>query len=420
MPRHLIIGSLLLALQFLPLLCAPLPATAQTFTVLHTFTGQGDGEAPWAGVIQDSTSNLYGTTMRGGAFDMGTVFTITASGKEAGHSFWGGAGMLPEGPLIQDEAGNFYGTTYDGGTLEGGSCLHGCGTVFKLDSTGKETVLYAFTGGTDGGNPAAGLVRDKQGNLYGTTTVGGDLSCVVSVYGCGVVFKLDTSGKETVLHAFSGSNGDGEYPGGGLVQDRAGNLYGVTELGGASKFPSCPLYSLCGTVFKIDTAGKETVVHSFQGADGALPNGPLVLGAEGNLYGETELGGDLANCDKDGCGVVFKIDKTGKEAVLYTFESGEGVHPAGGLTRDKAGSLFGATQGGYDGDPEYGTVFALSTNGKLTTLHTFTGGSDGATPNGGLIIGKSGVLYGTTQAGGDTSCYTPQTEGCGVVFKLTP
>jgi len=413
-------GSLLLTFQLLLLLFVAPTATTQTFTILHRFTDKGDGETPWAGVIQDrSSGNLYGTTRKGGSFDMGTVFELTAGGKESGRqSFWGGTGMLPESVLIKDEAGNLYGTTYDGGARESGACLHGCGTVFKLDSTGKETVIYAFTGGTDGGNPAVGLIRDQDGNLYGTTTAGGDLACSDGlISGCGVVFKLGTDGKEAVLHAFTGQGGDGQLPSGGLVQDAARNLYGVTEFGGDSGFPACPFYSLCGTAFKIDPAGKETVLYSFTGGmDGLFPNGTLVLDEEGNLYGETELGGDRSACYGGyGCGVVFKIDKAGKETVLYTFESGEGVHPIGGLTRDKAGNLYGATQGGPDGQPQYGSIFILDGNGRAKTLHAF-GGQDGATPTGGLAIDDSGNLYGTTQIGGDASC----AYGCGEVFKLTP
>jgi uncharacterized repeat protein (TIGR03803 family) len=411
--------------QLLFLLCATPSAMTQTFTVLHRFTGKRDGQAPGAGVIEDySSGNLYGTTMKGGSFDMGTVFEVAAGGKEAVlQSFWGGPGMLPEGTLIRDQAGNLYGASYDGGTREGGACLHGCGTVFKLDPTGKVVVLHAFTGGTDGGNPAAGLIRDPVGNLYGTTTAGGDRSCPDGGIrpGCGVVFKLDTDGKETVLHAFTGQAGDGVLPGGGLVQDEAGNLYGTTELGGDSSFPACPFYNLCGTVFRIDPTGKEAILYSFTGeTDGALPNGTLVLDGEGNLYGETEFGGDRSGCyDGFGCGVVFKIDKAGKETVLYTFKSGDGVHPAGGLARDKGGKLYGATQGGVDGSPRYGTIFSLDGNGKLRTLHAFTGGRDGATPTGGLTIDESGILYGTTQAGGDSSCFYRGAD-CGVVFKLTP
>jgi len=418
--QRLILGSPPFLLLLMFLLGAFSSPRAQTFTVIHTFTGMGDGEAPQAGLIQDSSGNLYGTTMNGGSFDMGTVFKIGAHGKEAIQSFWGGAGMLPEGSLIQDEAGNLYGTTYDGGTLEGGACLHGCGAVFELDSTGKETVLHAFTGGTDGGNPAAGLVRDQEGNLYGITTSGGDLTCVVSIYGCGGVFKLDTNGKETVLHAFSGSDGDGEYPNGGLVQDGAGNLYGVTEQGGGS----CGLYCTAGAVFRISPAGKETILYAFTGKeDGAFPSGTLVLDSEGNLYGEAEWGGSLSSCRRGeygGCGVVFKLDTAGQETVLYTFMGSVEMHPAGGLVRDKAGNLYGVTLGSLLLEAPYGTIFLLAENGQLTTLHTFTGGSDGAAPNGGLVLGKSGVLYGTTEAGGDASCNTPGAIGCGVVFMLTP
>ena len=415
--RRLIIGSLPFILPLVFLLVAFSSTRAQTFTVLHRFTGNGDGEAPMAGLTQDPSGNLYGTAMNGGAFDMGIVFQIPPGAKEGVfQSFWGGAGMLPEAPLIQDGTGNLYGTTYDGGTLEGGACLHGCGTVFKLDSAGKETVLYAFTGGTDGGNPDAGLVRDKEGNLYGITTGGGSSNCPLEIPGCGVVFKLDTSGKETVLHAFTASNGDGGLPNGGLVQDGAGNLYGVTET-------TCGWDCTPGTIFRVSPAGKETILHYFNEEDGAVPSGTLVLDSEGNLYGEAEWGGNLSSCSPGeyrGCGVVFKLDTAGKETVLYAFTSSEGMHPAGGLVRDKAGNLYGATLGSLVNEAPYGTIFRLAENGQLTTLHTFTGASDGAVPNGGLIIGKSGALYGTTQAGGDVSCSTQQWAGCGVVFKLTP
>jgi uncharacterized repeat protein (TIGR03803 family) len=201
----------LLAAFLLGLSLASGSVQAQTFTVLHQFHRGADGKFPYDALFRDSAGNLYGSTGGGGSFGYGTVFEITAQGKERVlDSFWGGDGLNLWGDLVRDSAGNLYGTAVDGGTIEKGQCVHGCGTVFKLDSTEKLTVLHAFTGGTDGGQPQAGLLRDSAGNLYGTTTIGGDLTCGYGS-GCGVVFKIDQHGKETVLHAFSGS-ADGWRP----------------------------------------------------------------------------------------------------------------------------------------------------------------------------------------------------------------
>ena len=191
------------------LLFAVPSAQTQTFTVLYTFTGKADGKYPEARVLRDKAGTLYSTTWFGGSFNYGTVFQIDAHGKKTVlHGFWGGDGLGPEADLIRDNAGTLYGTTYRGGTPEGGGCQYGCGTVFKLDTTGRLSVLHAFTGGRDGGQPEFGLVRDEAGSLYGTTTVGGDLSCSTMGFpGCGVVFKVDINGKETVLHAFTGADG---------------------------------------------------------------------------------------------------------------------------------------------------------------------------------------------------------------------
>jgi uncharacterized repeat protein (TIGR03803 family) len=170
--------------------------------------------------------------------------------------------------------------------------------VFKLDTTGTETVLYSFTGGNDGQDPEAGLIMDATGNLYGTTAYGGGTGC--GGFGCGVVFKLDTTGAETVLYSFSGGN-DGQDSEAGLIMDATGNLYGTTNSGGAFNF---------GVVFKLDTTGTETVLYSFTGgADGATPEGSLISDSSGALYGTTQNGGD-SNCKSQygfGCGVVFKL-----------------------------------------------------------------------------------------------------------------
>jgi len=263
--------------------------------VLYTFTGGADGGTPYAGLVQDAKEDLYGTTSSGGSFsNSGVVFKVSSKGKEAVlYTFTGGAdGGNPYAGLVQGANGILYGTTLTGGDI---SCNHpyGCGTVFKVTKTGKETVLYTFTGGADGGYPYAGLVRDAEGNLYGTTIEGGDLSCN-HPYGCGTVFKVTKTGKETVLYTFTGG-ADGGYPYAGLVRDAKGNLYGTTSTGGALK---------AGVVFRVSSKGKETVLYTFTGGvDGASPLvlGRLVQDAKGRLYGTTELGGASK------FGTVFKL-----------------------------------------------------------------------------------------------------------------
>jgi uncharacterized repeat protein (TIGR03803 family) len=322
-------------------------------TVLYSFTGGSDGANPFGGLVR-ILGDLYGTTDLGGAYGGGTVFKLDTAGKNAGqetvlHSFGGAAGdgATPDiGGQVRDSQGNLYGTTLNGGTNF--SCPPGCGTVFKVDTAGNETVLYSFAGGNDGANPEAHLVRDMQGNLYGTTLWGG-------AHGWGTVFKVDTLGNETVLYSFNGTGGDGENPLGGLVRGSKGNLFGTTSFGGA--------YGN-GTVFKVDTTGNETVLYSFTGgADGGVPRAGL-LRAQGNFYGTTKVGGDLG-CSSVGCGVVFKVDATGNETVLHAFTLTDGAYPDAGLIRDKQGNLYGTTLGGGNvgcqpGLGGCGTVFKLT------------------------------------------------------------
>jgi uncharacterized repeat protein (TIGR03803 family) len=414
-------AALPVAIAVLVLLCGNLSAHGQTFTVLHTFAGSGDGAEPAAGMIRDSNGNLYGTTKIGGSFGFGTVFEINVDGKETVlHSFWGGDGVWPFASLIRDQAGNFYGTAWDGGTLEGGEgvCHHGCGSVFKLDTTGKSTLLHGFTGGTDGAAPW-GVIRDSNGNLYGTTQGGGS-------FASGTVFKINADGRETVLHAFTGSATDGSEPDGGVVRDKMGNLYGTTFYG---KGTGCPQGTGCGTVFKVSPDGKETLLYNFTGGtDGAYPEGPLVLDSAGNLYGVASAGGSATctNGFQQNCGVVFKVDKNGKEAVLHAFgKSGDGIQPKGPLLRDKAGNLYGVTSYGglrqtkCHNNNGCGTIFKVDADGHETVLYSFPGdGTYGEYANGGLVMDEAGNLYGTMYEGGDLSC--PIYGGCGLVFKLTP
>jgi uncharacterized repeat protein (TIGR03803 family) len=215
------------------------------------------------------------------------------------YSFTDGAdGGAPMGPLIRDAAGNLYGTTAEGGQF-------GWGTVFRLDNTGKETVLYAFTGGTDGSSPRAGVIRDSTGNFYGTTEFGGALSCD-NGNGCGVVFKINKSGVETVLHTFTGGMSDGSVPVAGLVRDQAGILYGTTDEGGDLSCPNGGGVG-CGVVFKVDTSKTFTLLHAFTGgSDGSGSIAGLTLDSAGNIYG-TALEGAGTGCSGFGCGVVFEI-----------------------------------------------------------------------------------------------------------------
>jgi uncharacterized repeat protein (TIGR03803 family) len=339
-----------------------------------------------------------------------------ATAEKVLHSFTGGNdGADPAATLAADSAGNFYGTTVSGGT--GTQCTNGCGTVFELSPIAggkwKETVLYSFTGGSDGKNPYGGVIVDSKGDLFGTTVAGGSGGACAGD-GCGVVFLLSKAGKnyvETVLYNFTGGK-DGFGPGGALVLDSMSNLYGTTPDGG-----KC---NNCGVVYEISPVRgggwKQTVLHSFTGrADGKVGSlGPLLLDKAGNLYGIAELGGD-ASCQ---CGTAFKLALVGgkrKFSTLYAFKgSPEAGFPYGGVIADAKGNLYGTTY--YGGANGMGSVFALTkSKGKFTesVLYSFTGGADGGSPTTTLTFDAKGNLYGTTSAGGDSN-------GDGVVFKLTP
>jgi uncharacterized repeat protein (TIGR03803 family) len=371
-------------------------AQAQTFTVLATFSGQPDGAFPNGGLFLDAAGNLYGVTSIYSSdkyHNYGTVYKVSKSGKLTTlHSFDGTDGEDPQNAPIVDVEGNLYGTAQLGGS-------YNQGVVYKLNKAGKETVLYTFTGGVDGGNPIAGVTMDAEGNLYGTTDSGGTPS------EHGVVYKLNKTGKETVLHRFTGS--DGQYPISGVILDAEGDLYGTTFGGGNS---ACEEYG-CGVVFKVDKSGMETALHFFKGGnkDGDEPLGTLVMDKTGNLYGATSMGGPFDE------GVVYKLSKTGKETVLHGFTGGsDGQYPDAGVVMDAEGNLYGTTQ--YGGSYDYGVVYKVSKTGEETVLYTFTGGTDGAIP-GGVILDAEGNLYGTAYAGGDLSC---QEYGCGTVWKLKP
>jgi uncharacterized repeat protein (TIGR03803 family) len=374
------------------------PAQAQTFTLLHTFTGAPDGANPIAGLVRDAAGNIYGTTQQGGITGglcangglngCGTVFKLDPSGNETVlYRFTGGAdGQFPSAGLVMDAAGNLYGTTQYGGPVTA-ACGIGCGTVFKLDPTGT-TLTTMHNIGSSGG-----LVMDGAGNLYGSTTEG--------------IFKLDpATGLFAVLDSNAGS-------GATLALDPAGNLYGTTEFGGLSS--SVCLHNSCGTVFELDTTRTYTTLYSFTavGDDGYNPVAGVALDPAGNLYGTTPYGGapncTAGNRSSVGCGIVFKLSPAGAETI---FNLNGGDHPVAGLVLDAAGNLYGTTEARGPTADSLGTVFKMTPGGVETVLYIFTGVPDGYDPVAGLVLDASGNLYGTAEFGG--------VSGMGTVFKINP
>jgi len=354
------------------------PLQGQTFKVLYTFKGGNDGASPQAELTRDPNGTLYGTTSSGGKFSEGTVFKLDPDGKEKVlYAFPGFVyGGYPFSKLVLDKAGNLYGTTLSGG----GQFADQYGTVFKLASNGKITNLIVFSG-LNGINPFAGLIQDPAGNLYGTTNEGGP-------HAEGTVYVLTKAGHQRVLYGF-GAEPDGALPGCRLLRDEEGNLYGTTQLGGgAGDF---------GTVFEIDKSGKETILYRFLGgAEGIHPFAGLIRDQDGNLYGTTA--GSVGFFPPFYYGTIFKLDRAGTYTLLHSFTGGlDGGFPSGGLVQDEAGNFYGTT--GQGGSFNKGTVFKLDPNGKLTTLHNFTGGKDGSHPGAGLQLHER-LLYGVTGGGG--------------------
>jgi uncharacterized repeat protein (TIGR03803 family) len=395
-PSVVPIGIAIVAL----VIVAPILSFGQTETIIYNFEGMPDGSVPSAHLIRDSSGNLYGTTAYGGANGYGSVFKIDNKGnKTTLYSFVAGKdGEVPVAALVRDSLGNLYGTTQYGGS-------HSYGAVFKISSTGAETILYSFTGDTDGANPVSGLVRDGSGNLYGTTSD----SFTEGGCRCGTIFKLTAAGKFSVLHTFAGEPSDGAQPEGDMIGDPEGNLYGTTYGGGAHNY---------GAVYKLTKSGTLSILYSFNfgvGDDGARPESGLVRDSAGNLYGTTVYGGYFSGtCGDSGCGTIFKVDPSGTETVLYTFMGNpDGLYPKAGLVMDSSGNLYGTTsRGGSVTDTgDQGTVFRLSSTGE-EVLHSFGIGDDGFEPVAGLTPSTGGVYYGTTTQGG--------TGTAGTVFKIVP
>src|SRR5580704_9881066 len=275
----------------------------------------------------------------------------------------------------------------------------------------KFKVLHTFRG-KDGAAPTGTLVRDSAGNIYGTTSGGGTGGC--DGYGCGTVFKMNNAGKEIWLYSFKGASQID--PTAGLLRDASGNLYGTTENGGKiTKTCGGVQGGGCGTVFRVDKNGQGTTLYKFKGTpDGYFPQALLVKDSAGNLYGTSYLGG------VDGIGAVFKLDANGKETILHSFAGppeggGDGAFLYEGVIRDTAGNLYGVTAAG--GASGAGTVFKVDSSGSETLLYSFSGGSDGGDPDSVLLLDSQGNLYGTTANGGSSDVCD---GGCGTVFELSP
>jgi uncharacterized repeat protein (TIGR03803 family) len=428
-------SAALMVVIVLALVLAPSAWAQSKYKRLHKFTGGKDGVRLRAPLIFDAAGNLYGTTAVGGGHHTGgtvfkmapnadgswtkTILYIFSCKRHKCPAEW------PQAGLIFDAAGNLYSTA----TWGGPNGVPGSGVVFKLthnpDDSWSESVLYSFctvTNCRDGANPSGDIIFDQSGNLYGTTYNGAHK-------GYGVVFKLtphsDGSWTEKVLHRFMGGT-DGARPYAGLTFDQEGNLYGTTEAGGNS---SCYAKFGCGVVFKLTPNSNgtwtEDVLHRFTGKDGASPWAGLIFDQGGSLYGTTQTGGNLSDCNGGGCGVAFKLspnsDGTWTEAVLHRFTGGkDGSTPYAGLTLDPAGNLYGTTRDGgilTDCSPiGCGVVFKLTPNANGTwaekALHRFKGDKDGASPYANLIFDASGNLYGTTD-GGNSGLR-------GSVFEITP
>ena len=364
---------------------------AHKYKVLHSFGASGDGFNPEQGdVAVDSAENVYGVTEAGGANGRGIVYKIAPDNTETIlHNFAGGTddGSNPVGGVLYDESSGFLvGTTFNGGLTK--VCGNGCGVVYALAPNGTIAVAPFKGGSKQGQNPVGGLLYDKKQSVYGTTQYGGSANM-------GTVYKLSSSGHMTLLHSFTGP--DGNDPLSRPIRDGAGNLYGVTSGGGANNQ---------GAVWEVAPDGTETVLYSFTGGDdGKEPYGALARDRAGNLYGTTVYGG------AKGAGVVFKLAPDGTFETLYTFTGGaDGSVPQSDLILTGK-TLYGTTD--YGGDFGFGTVFAVSTvKGTENVLHSFgdSAAQDGGIPLTGMAMGADGYLYGATYNGG--------TYGDGIVFKV--
>lgn len=384
-------------------------ASASTTKVIYSFEGGNDGEYADTELVVDAAGNLYGTTVQGGRHASGTVFQLSPSGGGWVHtvlySFTGGLdGGEPYKGVTLDAQGNLYGTAVTGGS---GSCEGGCGVTYKLTNSGghwTQSVIHSFTGGDDGSGPGSPVVLSKAGDVYGTTPTGG-------ADGLGTVYQLhNTSGQWTlrVIHTFTGGADGLGGSAGRVAFDTAGNLYGVTTVGGVHQ--SGVVYKLTPT--QTGEWGQETLYAFNDEPDAGFPYGGLVADKKNNLYGTTYYAG------AHDVGTVYRLSRRNGvwvETGLYSFRGGsDGSSPISTLAFDKAGNLYGTTSEG-GATCNCGTIFKLgSVGGRATysTSHSFQGMPDGAFPYDGMVMDSAGNLYGASTHGG--------TSNDGAIYQLTP
>lgn len=385
--------------------------SAVTEKVVYSFAGGKDGSFPQGAPVFVG-SMLYGTTVLGGdagcayVHGCGTVYAIDSSGNELVlHAFRSGSdGEAPNGPLLSLH-GNLYGTTVLGGNA---ACktghVEGCGTIFEIRANGATRILYRFPGGKGGAQPASGLISYRN-ELYGEAAAGGSGNCDYGdISGCGVLFKLQPFQKPQILFAFAGGKGGGS-PHGGLTM-LAGNLYGTGTSGGGA---ACLSSSGCGTAFRVTSGGTLTTLHAFGRSvhAAALPASGLVR-LNDDFYGTTSVGGahDCALTGSFiGCGTIFRLSPSGSFRQLYSFTGTDGSYPNGLIAVH--GTLYGTAESNYS----CGFIFSMSPGGRVTALYAFEGGSDGCGPTSALTY-RNGTFYGTTGSGG--------AHGHGTVFAFTP
>jgi uncharacterized repeat protein (TIGR03803 family) len=381
------------AFLFLASLCQT--SESQTYKVIHNFTRIGDdGASPYGGLLLGPSGSLSGTTYAGGKFGAGNVYKLSPVGSfwkyRSLYSFSGGLdGDAPAFGTLAYYHDALYGTTEGGGYS---------GVAFKVAPSGtswQENVVHSFGHGTDGNEPIGGVVFDKNGNLYGTTLLGG-------VSGNGTVYEVTNSGVERVIYSFTGGS-DAVSPASAVTLDAEGNVFGTTSFGGANGV---------GAIYELSHSSSgwtEKVLYSFQGLnDGQNPLGGVILDKAGNIYGGTFDGG------ANGGGTVYELSPSGAGwtlSVLYSFVGGYGG-PYNKLTFDSQGNLYGATNG--EGANGFGLVFKLTPNNggwTFADLYDFLGGSDGGYPYGSLAVDDKGNIFGTADIGGSTNQ--------GVVFEIT-
>jgi uncharacterized repeat protein (TIGR03803 family) len=417
-----------MALLVFVALSAVVSANAQTYTVIHQFSDGADGGAPIVGLTVAANDKFYGSASDGGQLGAGTVFQLQLRNSGwiltplSTFSFVNENSIGPDSRVLVGSDSSLYGTTYSQG-VHGCQDNLGCGLVYKLRPLlnvcrsalcyWTSTVLYTFSGNADGAYPEGDLIFGRTGVLYGTTFAGGNSGCQSGTHdNCGVVYSLTTAGAYGSIYTFQGGS-DGSSPASGVIEDQAGNLYGTTSQGGGQ---GCSGQG-CGTVFELSPNGSgwtETILYRFQGTtDGSSPMAGLIFDSAGNLYGTTETGG------AGGGGTAFELTSSGGQwtfHLLFGFTApGQGQSlpgPHASLAMDAAGNLYGTTM--YDGAAGHGAIFKLTFSGggwNYTSLHDFTGGTDGGEPTSNVVFDSQGNLYGTASAAG---------TGEGVAWQIVP